>query len=130
MFRARDVAEANPLAAVFQGEYAPIEVRGRAFGWLSLVFFVTSLFARFLVAALAPADLGFFRKAFLTSMSVPILAAIGLLCGLIGSRLGTQQGIARAGLWLNLVVLVLSGLAIAAFYSIMPDTWGPIPIRR
>lgn len=130
MSRARDAVDASPLAAVFQGEYAPIEVRGRWFGWLSLLFFVASLFARFLVAAVAPADLGFFRKAFLTTMSVPILAGIGLLFGLIGSRLGTQKGLARSGLWLNLIVLILSGLAIAAFYAIMPDNWGPLPIRR
>lgn len=127
---------------MIHGEYAPIVVRGRSLGALSLVFFVASLFARYLVAAVAPADMHFFRRAFLTALAVPILAGVGLLLGLVGSRLsghpspshqpgsrGDGRNLARLGMWLNLVVVVLAGLALFAFYRIMPDGWTPLRTR-
>lgn len=120
----------SPFGPVFDGAYAPIGFGGAPFGFLSVAFFAASLFARYLVGALAPDGMSFFRRAFVTALAVPILSGIGLLLGLLGSRLGRGRGLAKAGAWLNLVVVVLSLLALAAFYRIMPDNWQPLPIRR
>lgn len=129
MARSDDSLEPSPFATTFRDEYAPVALRGGSLGLLSLLFFFASLFARFVVSAVAPDGVGYFRRAFLSAMLVPILAGIGLLFGLIGARLSGGGGLARTATWLNLVVVVLGCLALAAFYWILPDNWTPIQTR-
>lgn len=95
-----------------------------------MLLFVAALGARFWVGEVAPPGTGFFRRAFLTSVSVPILSGAGLLVGLIGMRLGGRGAtLARLGMWLNLIVVVLGSLLLAAFFWIFPNNWSPIPVR-
>ncbi|HVG08366.1 MAG TPA: hypothetical protein VNM67_11720 [Thermoanaerobaculia bacterium] len=102
-----------------EGEYAVLQVPD-AWYVLSLVFFIAALGARFLVRLL-PQGRGFFYRPVLTAFSVPVLAGIGLLAGLAGLRNPATRGVARIAVFLNLIVLVLSALALAAFFYIMPD---------
>lgn len=51
---------------------------------------------------------------------MPVLATVGLLFGLMGLRRPETRGVARIAVLLNLIVLGLSALAIAAFYYILP----------
>lgn len=101
-----------------EGEYAVLQVPD-VWHVISLMFFAASLGARFLVALL-PSGRGIFYRPVLTAFSVPVLAAIGLLFGLAGLRRPTSRGVARVAVLLNLIVLGLSALAIAAFYYILP----------
>jgi hypothetical protein len=101
-----------------EGEYAVLQVPD-AWHVLSLVFFIAALGARFLVQFL-PQGRGFFYRPVLTAFSVPALAGIGLLFGLVGLRNPATRGVARVAVFLNLIVLVLSALALAAFFYIMP----------
>ena len=101
-----------------EGEYSVLQVPD-AWHVLSLVFFIAALGARFLVRFL-PQGRGIFYRPVLTAFSVPVLAGLGLLFGLVGLRNPATRGVARVAVFLNLVVLVLSALAIAAFYWIMP----------
>lgn len=100
------------------GEYAVLKVPD-AWHAVSLLFFACSLGARFLTAYL-PSGRGFLYRPILTAFSVPVLAAIGLLFGLIGMRSRTSRSVARVAVFLNLIVLVLSALAITVFYAILP----------
>jgi hypothetical protein len=100
------------------GEYAVLQVPD-AWHVLSLAFFVAALGARFLVAFL-PSGRGIFYRPVLTAFSVPVLAAVGLLFGLIGLRRPSTRSVARIAVLLNLIVLGLSAVAIAAFYYILP----------
>ncbi|MEA2560663.1 MAG: hypothetical protein QOH06_2167 [Acidobacteriota bacterium] len=102
-----------------EGEYAVLQVPD-AWHVLSLVFFIAALGARFLVRLL-PQGRGFFYRPVLTAFSVPVLAGLGLLVGLVGLRNPVTRSVARVAVFLNLVVLVLSALVLAAFYWIMPD---------
>lgn len=102
-----------------EGEYAVLQVPD-AWHVLSLAFFIAALGARYLVQFL-PQGRGFFYRPVLTAFSVPVLAGLGLLLGLVGLRNPSTRGVARVAVFLNLIVLVLSALAIAAFYRIMPD---------
>jgi hypothetical protein len=101
-----------------EGEYAVLQVPD-AWHVLSLIFFIAALGARFLVQFL-PQGRGFFYRPVLTAFSVPVLAGIGLLFGLVGLRNPATRGVARVAVFLNLIVLVLSALAIAAFFYILP----------
>lgn len=102
-----------------EGEYAVLQVPD-AWHVLSLVFFIAALGARFLVRLL-PQGRGIFYRPVLTAFSVPVFAGLGLLFGLIGLRNPVTRAVARIAVFLNLIVLVLSALALAAFYWIMPD---------
>ena len=102
-----------------EGEYAVLKVPD-AWHVLSLVFFIAALGSRFLVRFL-PQGRGIWFRPVLTAYLVPVLAGIGLLFGLIGLRNPATRGVARIAVFLNLIVLVLSAFAIAAFYWIMPD---------
>jgi hypothetical protein len=102
-----------------EGEYSVLQVPD-AWHVLSLVFFIAALGARFVVRFL-PQGRGFFYRPVLTAFSVPVLAGIGLLLGLVALRNPATRGVARVAVFLNLVVLVLSALALAAFFYIMPD---------
>jgi hypothetical protein len=84
----------------------------------SLACFAASLGARFLVKLLPFGSL-FFGRAFLSALAVPVLAALGLLFGLLGLRNPEGRGIARIGVFLNATVLVLGALGIAWFYRIL-----------
>jgi len=102
-----------------EGEYAVLQVPD-AWHVLSLVFFIAALGARFLVRFL-PQGRGIFYRPVLTAFSVPVLAGLGLLFGLIGLRNPATRGVARIAVFLNLIVLVLSALALAAYFWIMPN---------
>jgi hypothetical protein len=101
-----------------EGEYSVLQMPD-AWHVVSLIFFVAALGARFLVAFL-PSGRGIFYRPILTAFSVPVLATCGLLFGLIGLRRPETRGVARIAVLLNLIVLGLSALAIAAFYAILP----------
>lgn len=101
------------------GEYAVLQVPD-AWHVLSLVFFIAALGARFLVRFL-PQWRGIWFRPVLTAFLVPVLAGLGLLFGLIALRNPATRGVGRIAVFLNLIVLVLSALAIAAFYWILPD---------
>ena len=101
------------------GEYSVLQVPD-AWHVLSLVFFIAALGARFLVRFL-PQGRGIFSRPVLTAFSVPVLAGLGLVCGLVALRNPATRGVGRVAVFLNLIVLVLSALAIAAFYYILPD---------
>lgn len=102
-----------------EGEYAVLQVPD-AWHVLSLVFFIASLGARFVVRFL-PMWRGIYYRPVLTALLVPALSSIGLLFGLVALRNPATRGVARVAVFLNLIVLVLSALALAAFYWIMPD---------
>lgn len=101
-----------------EGEYSVLQMPD-AWHVVSLIFFVASLGARFLVAFL-PSGRGIFYRPILTAFSVPVLATFGLVFGLIGLRRPESRGVARVAVLLNLIVLALSAMAIAVFYYIMP----------
>jgi hypothetical protein len=86
---------------------------------LSLVCFVASLGARFLVWLL-PAGHTFFGRVFLPGFAVFALAGLGLLSGLLGLRRPDGRGLARIGIFLNATVLVLGVLAVIVFFRILP----------
>lgn len=102
------------------GEYGTITLP-HAWHVLSLVFFAAALGARFLTA-LVPRELiaGLIWRPILTAFAVPLLAAFGLLFALIGLRRPEGRGAAKIALFLNATVLLLSGLALWAFFRIMP----------
>lgn len=102
-----------------EGEYAVLQVPD-AWHVLSLAFFAAALGSRFLVRFL-PQGYGFFYRPVLTAFLVPALAGLGLLFGLAGLHRPESRGVARVAVFLNLIVLVLSALALAAFFYIMPD---------
>jgi len=102
-----------------EGEYSVLQVPD-AWHVLSLVFFIGALGARFLVRFL-PQGRGIWFRPVLTAYLVPVLAGIGLLFGLVGLRNHATRGVARIAVFLNLIVLVLSALALAVFFWIMPD---------
>jgi uncharacterized membrane protein HdeD (DUF308 family) len=101
------------------GEYGVIKIPD-AWHVLSLLCFLCALGARFLTA-LIPRELSpLFHRPLLTAAAVPVIALVGLAFGLIGLRNPAGRSTARVALFLNGVTLVLGGLAIAAFYYIMP----------
>jgi hypothetical protein len=101
-----------------EGEYSVLRMPD-AWHVVSLVFFLAALGARFLVAFL-PSGRGIFYRPILTAFSVPVLATVGLLFGLVGLRRPASRSVARIAVLLNLIVLGLSALAIAVFYYILP----------
>jgi hypothetical protein len=101
-----------------EGEYSVLQMPD-AWHVLSLAFFAAALGARFLVAFL-PSGRGIFYRPILTAFSVPVLATVGLLFGLVGLHRPATRSVARIAVFLNLIVLGLSALAIAAFYYILP----------
>ena len=87
---------------------------------LSLACFVAALASRFLVD-LVPPEARPLPRVFLTALTVPAFALLGLLFALLGRRSASGRGLARLALAANLVVLGLSVLAGAAFFLIYPD---------
>lgn len=103
------------------GEYGTLSLP-HAWHVVSLLFFLAALCARFLTA-MVPRELirGIIYRPVLTAMAVPLLAAIGVLCAVKGLRNAEARGTAKVALLLNGIVLVLSAVALAAFFYIMPD---------
>ena len=110
--------EPRPLPHYVEGEYGALNMPD-AWHMASLACFAASLGARFLVKLL-PFDMSFFGRAFLSGLAVLVLAALGLLFGLVGLRNPEGRGIARIGVFLNATVLVLGTLAVVWFYRILP----------
>lgn len=103
------------------GEYGSLSLP-HAWHVLSLLCFLSALGARFLTA-LVPREVirGVIYRPVLTAMVVPLLASIGVLFALAGLRNPEGRGAAKVALLLNGIVLLLSVLALAAFFYIMPD---------
>lgn len=102
-----------------EDEYALVSLGGGP-GLLSLVFFVLALGSRFLVDLLPPEMRPFPWGILLPGLGVPVLSFLGLLFGLVGVRRASGRGFARMGILLNSIALVLSALAILAFFLILP----------
>jgi hypothetical protein len=85
---------------------------------LSLLFFLAALGARFLTALIPREVSPMYWRPILTAFAIPVLAAIGVLFGLLGLRHPEGRRTARIALFLNGVVLVLGCLGIAALYWI------------
>ncbi len=102
------------------GEYGTVTLP-HVWHVLSLLFFAAAMGARFLTA-LIPRELlrGIIWRPLLTAFAVPLLATLGLLFALIGLRSPEGRGAAKIALFLNATVLVLSGLALWAFFRILP----------
>ncbi len=109
--------EPRPLPHYVEGEYAPLNTPD-AWHVASLACFAASLGARFIVKIL-PFGSPFYGRAFLSALTVLVLAALGLVFGLLGLRNPEGRGIARIGVFLNATVLVLGTLGMAWFYRIL-----------
>jgi len=110
---------ADDFPTLPDGEYGVVRIPD-AWHVLSLVLFLAALGARFLTALLPATRHGVYYRPLLTAFAVPLLAGLGLLCGLLGLRNPEGRSTARVALFLNAVVLVLSALAFGAFYWILP----------
>jgi uncharacterized membrane protein YjjP (DUF1212 family) len=101
------------------GEYGVVRLPD-AWHVLSLLCFMAALGARFLTALIPREVSPLFYRPILTAYSIPLLAAVGFLFGLLGLRNPEARATARIALFLNGVVLVLGSLAIALVYRILP----------
>ena len=101
-------------------EYAPLDL-GVGLHVVSLLFFCGALASRHLVALLPAEYQRFPTGIFLTALGVPAMSGVGLLVGLVGLRRRDGGGLAKIAVFLNATALVLSGLAILAFFLILPD---------
>ena len=110
--------EPKPLPHYTEGEYGALHMPA-AWHVASLACFAASLGARFLVKLL-PFGSPFFGRAFLSALAVLVLAALGLLFGLLGLRNPEGRGLAKIGIFLNATVLVLGTLALVVFFRILP----------
>lgn len=103
-----------------EDEYAVVHAGGGC-GLVSILFFGLAVGSRFLVELLPREWRPFPWNVLLPGLGVPALAGIGLLSGLLGLRSEKARGFARAGVFLNLVAIAFSLLAIAAFFLILRD---------
>lgn len=103
---------------VTSGEYGVVRIPD-AWHVLSLLCFLAALGARFLTSLIPREVSPMFYRPVLTAYLIPVLAAVGLLFGLLGLRNPQGRSTARVALFLNGVVLVLGCLGIAAFYWIL-----------
>lgn len=110
--------EPKQLPHYTEGEYGALDLPD-AWHAASLLCFAASLGARFLVKLL-PAGDSFFGRVFLPGFAVFALAGLGLLFGLLGLRKPQGRGLAKAGVFLNVTVLVLGALAVVVFFRILP----------
>ncbi len=85
---------------------------GEAWGVLSLALFVASLSTRFLIGFLPFSLQGWDRLPPHAVTSVPLVATLGAIAAWIGGR--RESATCRIGFALNLVVVGLSGLLVAA----------------
>jgi hypothetical protein len=107
-----------PVDPPTDDEYAALDV---STGWpvLSLVCFLGALGARFLVRLVPGGVVGWPWRLVLPVLGVLGLSFLGLVFGLLGLRRVEHRGLARAGILLNAVGLVLGVLAVAAFFWIL-----------
>jgi len=100
-----------------EGEYGAVALPS---SWpvLSLLFFAAALGSRLFVSLL-PRELLPFPRPLLTAMVVPVFALLGLVCGVLGKRNRQAAATARLGIFFNTVTLVLSFLALVAYWVIM-----------
>jgi hypothetical protein len=110
--------EPKQLSRYTEGEYGAL-VLPDAWHVASLACFAAALGARFLVRLLPIGD-SRFGHVFLPGLAVFALAGLGLLFGLLGLRTPHGRGLPKMGMLLNVIVLVLSGLAVAAYVYILP----------
>lgn len=110
----------EPAPELLDDEYAALEL-GAGLPVLSLACFAAALGARFLVGLLPVDALGYPWRILLPALAVPALAALGLVFGWAGLRDRDTRGLARVGVFVNAVTLVLSGLFAWAFFYILPD---------
>jgi hypothetical protein len=110
----------EPGSDPFGGEYGAVTAPG-GFHVLSLLCFLAALGARF-ITPLFPDDLRrMLSRPILTALLVLGFSALGVLLGLIALRRPETRGTARIALGLNLIVLLLSGVAVWFVFRIMPD---------
>jgi hypothetical protein len=105
-------------------EYAPLDMRP---GWhqLSILLLLGALGSRYLVRLFPLQGLPFWYRIMVPGLASLVLAMLGLLFGLLGRRAERGARLARWGVWLNAVVIVLSLLLAAAFFWILPGDPGP-----
>lgn len=111
-------------------EYGPLDLSP---GWhqLSLLCLLGALGSRFLVRLAPLQGLPFWYRMLIPGLTSLVLATLGLLFGLIGRRGTHGANLARWGMWLNAVVIVLSLLFAAAYFWILPSgTTAPPPTPR
>ncbi|MEM1246320.1 MAG: hypothetical protein AAGA81_19675 [Acidobacteriota bacterium] len=108
--QARTRTSTPPATQPLEGAY-DIVTLGEGWGIFSLAFFGLSLATRPLLSLLPWEYRGWDMIPPLAVTLVPVLAACGLACALLGRR--TKGSPSRLGLMLNSVVLVLSGLLVA-----------------
>jgi hypothetical protein len=101
------------------GEYGVVRLPD-AWHVLSLVCFVGSLGARFLVRLLPEWTRELVYRPWQPGLLALVLAALGLVLGLIGLRTPRGRGTARVAVFLNATVLALGLLAAAALFYISP----------
>ncbi len=83
-------------------------------GFVSLALFVASLATRQILSLLPFRYRGWTSVPPLAVTLVPILAALGLVCALLGDR---RRGVARLAFFTNLVVLAISGLIVIVMFA-------------
>jgi hypothetical protein len=100
-----------------EGEYGAVALPS---SWpvLSLLFFAAALASRIFVN-LIPRELRPLPGPILTAVVVPALALVGLFFGFVGRRNPRTAGTSRLGIFLNAVTLVLSFLALFAYWLIL-----------
>jgi hypothetical protein len=110
--------DAPPAADPFGDEYAALDTR-TLWPVASLLCFVVALAARPLAGMVPRELLGYPWRVLLPALAVPAASLVGLLCGLWGLGGETGRGLARLGILVNAVGLVLGALAILAFFYIL-----------
>jgi hypothetical protein len=111
--------EHDPAPDISEGEYGVVRIPD-AWHVASLGCFVAALGARFLVGLIPRAWSLPFNRLVLPGIAVFLLASLGIGFGLMGLRSSRGRETARVAIFLNATVLVLSLLAAAAFFYILP----------
>ncbi len=109
----------RPLPHYVDGEYAALDLPA---GWhvASLVCFLAALGSRFLVSLFLPARWpSSWMRPLVPGVAVLLFAALGIVFGLLGLRNAKSRNMARIGVFLNAIVLVLGLLAAFAFFAIL-----------
>lgn len=118
MHKSTGAMKPTPLPHYTEGEYAALDLPD---GWhvASLVCFLGSLAARFLVRLLPRGWPEPWMRPILPGLAVLAFSLLGILFGLLGLRSAKGRGLARIALFLNVTVFVLGLLAVAAFFTIL-----------
>ena len=95
--------------------YSSIEF-GAVWEMLSLACFALALSLHYLPDWLIPLPDTHFNRFFLPILVVSGLACFGILLGWIGKRRSRRPGLARVGIFLNSIVLGLTGLLVLVLY--------------